>query len=330
LLATAYDGSGNVVPGVVVTWGSSSPAVATVDQSGNVTGVGVGTSTITAAAAGQLGRAVTVVSQPPVATVAIVPDTLTLAPGNSSQLAATAYDAAGHVLTGLSVTWGTTNAAVASVSSSGSVTGVAPGTTSVSAAIGGRSASATVTVLEPPPVLIAGCSGGTLSEITAAPIIVTSSIDNQCQATLQSTAGSIEIRGQVNHGSSATLVAATGVAIDDQINGGSVVQVTAGGAFTVVNGVGGHLAGPPGPGAPPGGASSALTVFDSDTLSVGGDIHDGAQAKLHSRGPIQIGGAVHDPGTVVLWWAPSLAVRGGIGPGAQVVKQNWGGFSDEY
>jgi uncharacterized protein YjdB len=68
LLATAYDGSGNVVNGLAVTWGSSNTAVATVDQTGAVAAVSVGTSTVSASIGGKIGSALVVVvrrKQPP-------------------------------------------------------------------------------------------------------------------------------------------------------------------------------------------------------------------------------------------------------------------------
>jgi uncharacterized protein YjdB len=320
LLATAYNGSGNVVPGVTFTWGSSTPAVATVDQTGSVTAVASGTSRVTASAGGQTGSAAVIVATPTVASVTIVPETLSVAPGAVGQLKATAYDASGHVLSGLPVTWGSSNPAVATVDTAGNVTGVGTGTAQVSAAIGGITTSATVIVGVLPPVVIAGCNGGTLNEMTAAPIIVTGNIDNGCHANLKSSAGSIEIKGTIDHQSTATIVASTSVSLDQQIQGGSIVQVTAGKAFTLAHDVNGM----------PGDTTWTLTVFDCDSLTIGGNVHGTARTELHSHGPILIAGQVHDPGTEVVWWAPSFVVQGGVDPAAVVIKQNWGGFPDQY
>lgn len=317
LLATAYDGSGRVVSGLTVTWGSGTSAVATVDQTGKVTAVAVGTSTVTASVAGKTGSASVVVSSQ-VASVGIVPDTLRMAPTSTGRLTATAYDASGKVVSGLTTAWSSSNSSVATVDASGLVTGKGAGTATMSATIGGAVGVATVIVAVPPPVEIQGCNGGTLTETAAAAIIVVGNIDKQCHATITSTAGSIEVRGKVDHGSVVTLVATAGVTIDNQISGGSTVDATAGGPFSVGQGVGG------GPGA------SALTVFDCTSLTVGGDVNRGTQAKLHSHGPIGIAGAVHDPDTKVLWWAPSFKADGGVSPPSDAVKQNWGGFPDQY
>src|SRR6266704_3165229 len=57
LTATPKDASGNPLSGRVVTWATSSAAVATVSGSGLVTGVAAGTATITATSEGQSGTA---------------------------------------------------------------------------------------------------------------------------------------------------------------------------------------------------------------------------------------------------------------------------------
>jgi hypothetical protein len=305
------------VSGEAVTWGSSSPSVAAVDQSGMVTAVGVGKSTVTALVAGKTGSADVIVPSP-VASIIILPDTLKVTPGFTGRLTATAYDASGHVVSGLAVVWGTSNGEVATVDTSGLVTGVESGTASIFVAIGGRTASATVIVILPPPTIILGCNGGTLTQTSVGSIVVRGDIDNQCQATLTSTAGSIEIMGSIDNASSATLTAPVGIKVDQQISGGSSVQATTSGPFTIAQDVGG------------GGPPTSLTVFDCDSLGVQGDIHGGAQAKLHSHGPIVINGQVHDRGTLVLWWAPSFIAMGGVRPPNEAVKENWGGFPDQY
>ncbi len=153
LLATAYDGSGNIVNGLAVTWGSSNTAVATVDQTGAVTAVSAGRSTVSASIGGKIGSATVIVSAPQVATVLIVPDSLTLTVGGGGQLQATAYDAHGNTITGLPITWSSAKASVATVNALGGVTAVGKGTTTVSAAIGGKAGSATVIVKPRPPGL---------------------------------------------------------------------------------------------------------------------------------------------------------------------------------
>jgi len=66
LSATPKDSAGNVLAGRVVTWATTDAAVATVSGSGLVTGLVVGTATITATSEGKSGSAaltVTAVAQ---------------------------------------------------------------------------------------------------------------------------------------------------------------------------------------------------------------------------------------------------------------------------
>jgi len=57
LSATTKDAGGNVLTGYAITWASGTPAVATVSPSGVVSGVAVGSATITATSEGQSGTA---------------------------------------------------------------------------------------------------------------------------------------------------------------------------------------------------------------------------------------------------------------------------------
>jgi surface protein len=68
--------------------------------------------------------------------------------GDTATIAATVKDAAGTVITGASVTWATSDAAIATVSSAGLVTSVAKGSATITATSGSASATASVTVEE--------------------------------------------------------------------------------------------------------------------------------------------------------------------------------------
>jgi hypothetical protein len=70
LTATVRDASGNVLTGRTVTWSSSNPSVAVVYPTGLVTGIAVGSATITATSEGQSGSAtITVTTGPPPVTI---------------------------------------------------------------------------------------------------------------------------------------------------------------------------------------------------------------------------------------------------------------------
>ena len=83
------------------------------------------------------------------ASVTLAPDSALLIPGESRSFTATTRDAGGTVLTGRSVGWSSSNAAVASVSSTGTVTAVAAGQALVIATSEGKADSAAIRVVVP-------------------------------------------------------------------------------------------------------------------------------------------------------------------------------------
>jgi alpha-tubulin suppressor-like RCC1 family protein len=86
----------------------------------------------------------------PVASVTIVPTTLSLTVGQTQQLTAVLRDAAGTELPGRAVAWTTSDAAVASVSTSGVVSALNAGSATIEATSEGQRGTATVAV-EPIP-----------------------------------------------------------------------------------------------------------------------------------------------------------------------------------
>lgn len=145
LTATLKDASGNTLSGRVVSWSSSQTAVATVSGNGVVTGESTGTATITAASEGQTGTATVTVVAPGVRTVTVTPSSATIAPFGTVQLTATVRDPSGAIINA-SVTWSSSNALVAGVSSSGLVTGLLPGTVTITAKSGPATGTATIVV----------------------------------------------------------------------------------------------------------------------------------------------------------------------------------------
>jgi hypothetical protein len=85
-------------------------------------------------------------SQEPVASVAVTPTTVTLAPRQSTQFGATLRDAAGATLGGRVVTWTSSDPTVATISSAGAALAVSEGTTTITATSEGVSADAQLTV----------------------------------------------------------------------------------------------------------------------------------------------------------------------------------------
>lgn len=128
LTASVRDSRGNVLSDRPVAWTSSNSAVASVSAEGLVSGVAQGGPvTISASAEGIVGSATITVLPPPVATVSLTPQTFSVGVGASVQLTATLRDGAGNIVTGRPIIWSTSNAAAATVSTTGLVTGVAAG-----------------------------------------------------------------------------------------------------------------------------------------------------------------------------------------------------------
>lgn len=166
--------------GKAVTWTSSNTSVATVDNSGKVTGVAVGTATITATSttdASITASCNVTVQAVAVTSVSINPTSANLQIGGSTDLTYTILPANA---TDKSVSWSSSNTSVATVNN-GHVTAIAAGTATITVTTtdGNKTATCSVTVTAGPPVPyttltthvpeiyeakeIAGGYGGTLS-----------------------------------------------------------------------------------------------------------------------------------------------------------------------
>ena len=146
LSATVKDQNGATMASATVTWATSDPAVVTVSSTGLVTSIADGTATITATSGSATGTAAVTVGQV-AATLSLSDSTLTFASlADTTQLTATVTDANGETISGATVTWATSDAAVATVSSSGLVTSIADGTATITATSGSATGTAAVTV----------------------------------------------------------------------------------------------------------------------------------------------------------------------------------------
>ncbi len=154
LVALLTDADGNPLTGRVVTWSSSDPTVATVDNTGLVTAVAVGPATITATSEGKSGSAAVSVGAQTPATITVTPPSVSITVGQTSQLSATVKDASGATIAGASVAWTIDKPSVASLSSSGlgadTVTGISVGTATITATSGAAHTTVAVTVSPSP------------------------------------------------------------------------------------------------------------------------------------------------------------------------------------
>jgi uncharacterized protein YjdB len=150
LTPTVKDVTGAIVSDREITWTSSNVAVATVSSTGVVTGRAVGTATISATSGGKSGSTSVTVVAVPVGSVAVAPASVRLVPTQRESLTSVMRDANGVVVTDRTVTWSSSNTAVATVAPDGWVTAVAPGVATVTATSEGRSGSANINVVPMP------------------------------------------------------------------------------------------------------------------------------------------------------------------------------------
>lgn len=150
LAASCVDAAGIPITGMAVSYVSQDAGVASVNVSGMVRAVAPGNTQVTAGCdlqgtPRQASASVTV-SLVPATVVSVEPAAFTIGVNQIQQLTATPKDAAGNPLLGRTVSWRSSNTAVATVSASGLVTATGGGTATLTATVGSTSGAALVTV----------------------------------------------------------------------------------------------------------------------------------------------------------------------------------------
>ena len=145
-----------------VNWTSSVPSVATINSTGQATGVSPGTTTIQAASGSINGSTtLTVISGPALSSITVTPVNPSITVGNQQQFTATGnYSDGSHQNLTNSVTWTSSTPSVATINSGGLATGVSVGNTTIQAALGSINGSTTLTVTP----------SGTLQSIAVTPV----------------------------------------------------------------------------------------------------------------------------------------------------------------
>ncbi len=177
LSAVTKDRNGNTLSGRTVTWSIVSTSVATINaNTGVVTGVSPGTTTVTATSETIPGTTTLTVTAAPVATVIVAPQTASLIVGATQAFTDTTMDAPGFVLTGRVTTWTSNKPGTATVNqTTGLVTAVDSGTAIITATSEGITGSATVTVSLVPVAAVTVTSSrpspmvGQTAQLTASP-----------------------------------------------------------------------------------------------------------------------------------------------------------------
>jgi uncharacterized protein YjdB len=145
LQASVKDAAGATLTGQEVTWSSSDEDVATVSETGLVSGVSEGAASIIAAIDGKSGSAAVTV-RTPVESIELVPEAAEITQSQTLQLEAITRDKDGNVVTGRQIAWSSSDDEVATVSQSGLVTGIDAGTARITATTEGEKGSALITV----------------------------------------------------------------------------------------------------------------------------------------------------------------------------------------
>jgi uncharacterized protein YjdB len=289
LTATPEDARGRPKTSSPVTWSSSNATVATVDANGFVKGRTVGAASIRASSEGQSGTAaVAVLSFAPVSVVLVNPVSVTVLVAGSVQLTATAKDASGNPLPDRPLTWSSSNAAVATVNSSGLVAARTAGTTTITAGSEGKSGTAAVTVL------------------TSVPVPVTSVVVSPPSPTIEE-GGSVQLTATPkdaggNPLADRTVTWSSGNTAVASVNGGGLVTGHTAGTATITatsegkSGTATVTVVTPAP-AP---VASVVVAPPSPMIDVGGSVQLTATPKDASGNPL--------PGRTVTWSSGSTAV----------------------
>ena len=140
------DGTQQDLSGAVA-WSSSSTAIATVSNTGLATGAAPGVCIISASLGNKSSSAELTVTPATIASIAVIPNTPSIADGTTQQFAATATltDNSTQDVTA-TASWTSSNTAAATVDGNGLATSVDPGGTTITATVGAVSGQATLTV----------------------------------------------------------------------------------------------------------------------------------------------------------------------------------------
>jgi PGF-pre-PGF domain-containing protein len=180
--ATALDQFGKKMTGVeMITWTSSNTTVGTIgESSGLFTAHVAGTTTITATSGEVSGTATVMVTadEPVLGSITVTPTTATLVVNDTKKFTATLKDQFGSPMTGVTVTWDSSNKTVGTINDAGLFSAFAEGTTTVIASAGGLSAKAAVTVKASAPVDPTDPADPVLKSIKVTPLRATLEVED--------------------------------------------------------------------------------------------------------------------------------------------------------
>lgn len=129
-----------------VIWSQDDSSIATINQNGLVTGIAAGQTTVSATAEGVSSNATITVTERDVASLRILPTSLSLRVNESENLTAIALDEDGIELEGKQVTWASEDEDIATIDEAGTLSGLSVGQVKISASLGDVSAELLVSV----------------------------------------------------------------------------------------------------------------------------------------------------------------------------------------
>ncbi len=273
--ATLSDGT---APNVTsqATYTSSAPAVATINSSGVVTGVSIGTAVITASYQGKTATTTLTITAATATSIALTSSSNNLPAGTTAQLQATATytdGTTGDVSS--SATYTSSNHSVATVSATGQVMSVSTGTAVITATYEGQSATVTITVSAATALSITVTAGSTqFAKGTTTQLQTTATLTN---GTTQ------DVTSQATYTSSAPAVATvnssgvvTGVSIGTAVITASYEGQTATATITITAAVATSIALNTSDSNPPAGSTAQLTATATYTDGTTGDVTSSA------------------------------------------------------
>ena len=138
--------SGSELTDRKVTWASSHPDTATVDETGTVRGVTPGQVSVTASCGEREGSLDLTVSSPAVGSVEVQPEEVSILPGETARLQAKVTDVTGQEIPDAPVTWTSSEERIVTVRDDGTAEGRASGKATLAVMSGGVSARVPVEV----------------------------------------------------------------------------------------------------------------------------------------------------------------------------------------
>lgn len=146
LVATPRDAQGMPLTGRQASWQIGDNTIASVSAAGVVTAIREGATTVTATIEGRSASIPVTVAAAPVASISLNVTELELEEGEQRRLVATLRDAQGRVLTGRTITWSSSEPAIATVGADGTVKAIRTGAIGVMANVGTLTRGAVVRV----------------------------------------------------------------------------------------------------------------------------------------------------------------------------------------